>query len=126
VVWSLLMGKREEKKKAHKPKPRFGSKLVEKAFGPPLLEEEKNANLTELERSLNAQMKCPAGKNQVFLRSLLTGNGTTQPRIALKCSLRRDIHLKPEVYYEHIRDVCCCDPKKCEAYRRFKDRFVQT
>lgn len=104
------------------------SPTVSESFGPPLTEEEMTGNLTEMERRLNAEMKCPAGKNQVFLRSLLTGRGTgtTPPRIALKCSFRRDIGQTPEVFYEHIRDVCCCDPEKCEAYRAFKDRFVQT
>jgi hypothetical protein len=26
-----------------------------------------------------------------------------------------------EVYYEYIRDVCCSDPDRCEAARRFRD-----
>ena len=96
------------------------------AFGPPLTPTELRGNLSELEHRLNAEMKCQAGKNQVFIRSLLTGSGTTRPRITLKCHLRKDIGLRPEVFYEHIRDVCCRDPEQCEAYRHFKDRFVQT
>jgi hypothetical protein len=96
------------------------------AFGPPITDEEAAANLSELEQKLNAEMKCPAGKNQVFLRSLLTGNGTTRPRIALKCHLRKEIGLPQEVFYEHIRDVCCTDPEQCEAYRALKERFVPT
>jgi hypothetical protein len=79
-----------------------------------------------LQNDLNRKMKCPAGKNQVFLRSLLTGRATTRPRIALRCHLRKDIGLPGEVFCEHIRDVCCGNPDKCEAYRRFKDRFVRT
>jgi hypothetical protein len=62
----------------------------------------------------------------VYVRSLLTGRMTTKPRIALKCHLRKDIGLSQEVFYEHIRDVCCCDPEKCEAYRAMKARYVET
>ena len=41
-----------------------------------ITEEEQKANLSELERKLNREMKCPAGMNQVFLRSLLMIVGT--------------------------------------------------
>jgi hypothetical protein len=99
---------------------------VQEAFGPPITPEELTANLSALQHQLNHDMKCHAGKNQVFLRSLLTGRSTTRPRITLKCALRRDIHQTPEVFYEHIRDVCCKDPQQCEAYRAFKARFVET
>ena len=99
---------------------------VAEEFGPPITPEELRANLSELEQKLNEQMICVAGKNQVFIRSLLTGTGTTQPRIAMKCHLRRDIGMKPDVFYEHIRDICCTDPEKCRAYRDFKNRFVET
>ena len=99
---------------------------VEKAFGPPLTPLELTANLSLLERQLNKDMKCTAGKNQVYIRSLLTGGATTRPRIALKCPLRRDIKLPAEVFYEHIRDVCCCDPNQCEAWTKFKARHVVT
>lgn len=121
-MWAALLGK----KKVGKPKTSGVGRRVEKAFGPPLTEIELKGNLTKLERDLNARVTCPAGKNQVYIRSLLTGTGTTQPRIALKCSLRRDARLPAEVFYEHIRDVCACDPERCEAYRQFKDRFVET
>jgi hypothetical protein len=40
--------------------------------------------------------------------------------------LRKDIGLDPTVHYEHIRDICCGDPEKCEAYRHFHERFVET
>lgn len=99
---------------------------VGEAFGPPIHPEELTANLTKLEHKLNRDMKCPAGKSQVFLRSLLTGTGTTRPRIALKCHLRRQIGLPRDVFYEHIRDLCCTDPEQCEAYRALKTRFVPT
>jgi hypothetical protein len=107
-------------------KPKTFAQRVEQEFGPPISPEELSGNLSDLERELNGRMKCHAGKNQVFIRSLLTPTGTTQPRITLKCPLRRDIGLKPAVFYEYIRDVCCSDPEQCEAYRRFKDRFVPT
>jgi len=96
------------------------------AYGPPLTPEELSSNLSMLERKLNREMKCTAGKNQVYIRSLLTGGSTTRPRIALKCPLRRDIGETPEVYYEHIRDVCCTNPEACPAWRAFKERHVVT
>jgi hypothetical protein len=99
---------------------------LDEAFGPPLTPTELTSNLSALERDLNSGMKCPAGKNQVYIRSLLTGQGTTRPRVALKCPLRKDIGLPAEVFFEHIRDVCCCDPDWCEAWHTLKQRRVQT
>lgn len=94
--------------------------------GPPLTQEELTSNLSDLERRLNRDMKCTAGKNQVYIRSLLMRGATTRPRIALKCPLRRDIKLPPEVFFEHIRDVCCTDPDSCPAWQAFKKRHVVT
>ena len=102
------------------------SRPTQEAFGPPVHQDELTVNLSVLERKLNTDMKCPAGKNQVYLRSLMTGSGTTRPRVALKCPLRRDIGEKPEVFYEHIRDVCCGDHSKCPAWQSLKDRYVAT
>ena len=125
-MWESLLGQAKARANAKtNPEGKPRKKTLE-AFGPPLTGEELRSNLSDLERRLNAEMVCHAGKNQVFIRSLLTGNGTTRPRITLKCHLRRDIGLEPDVFYEHIRDVCCCDPEKCEAYRQFRDRFVET
>ena len=123
-MWSSLLGKPNGKPKRTQRKK--AASRVEQEFGPPITPEEEGVNLSDLERKLNGEMKCQAGKNQVFIRSLLTGTGTTQPRIMLKCYLRKDIGLKPEVFYEHIRAVCCADPERCEAYRHFRDRFVET
>lgn len=95
---------------------------VAEAFGPPLTAEEQGANLSVLQQNLERGMKCPAGKGQVYLRSLLTGTTTTKPRIALKCVLRKEIGQPREVFYEHIRDVCCGDPEQCPAYQAFKER----
>ncbi len=116
-MWSTLLGKKKKKPERAKP-----TRTVKQAFGPPLTDDEKSGNLTVLERDLNERAACPAARNQVYIRSLVTGNGTTPPRIALKCTFRKDAGMEPEVFYEHIRDVCCSDPEKCEAYRQFKDR----
>lgn len=86
---------------------------------PPVTREESDTNLSLLEGQLNRKMKCFAGKNQVFLQSMVLGGGTSRPRIALKCRLRAQYGLNRDVYYEFIRDTCCCDPSRCEAFRRF-------
>jgi hypothetical protein len=108
------------------PLRRVPTQTVEEAFGPPLTPEEQSVNLSQLEQRLNRTMKCTAGKNQVYIRSLLTGQSTTRPRIALKCPLRRDIGLTPEVFYEHIRDVCCGNHEECPAWQNFQARHVVT
>lgn len=108
---------------ARRLRPRM---TTDEAFGPPLTPEELTTNLSVLERNLNRAMKCTAGRNQVYIRSLLTGSTTTRPRIALKCPLRRDIGQPAEVFYEHIRDLCCGDPEQCEAWQAFKARHVPT
>jgi hypothetical protein len=100
--------------------------LKREAPGPALTPEELTGSLSELERKLNQEMRCTAGRNQVYIRSLLTGGAATRPRIALKCPLRRDIGQAPEVFYEYIRDVCCCDPHQCPAWRDFENRHVVT
>ena len=123
-MWESLL-RRSKAKQPPRQRPTTRSR-VEEEFGPPITPYEQRANLSDLERRLNEEMRCQAGKNQVVIRSLLTGWGTTQPRVMLKCHLRKDIDQKPNVFYEHIRDVCCSDPEKCEAYRQFKERFVET
>jgi hypothetical protein len=99
---------------------------TQEAFGPPLTPQELTGNLSVLQNQLNTDMKCPAGRNQVYVRSLLTGHSTTRPRISLKCALRRDIRLSPDVFYEYIRDVCCSNPEECEAWRAMQKRHVPT
>lgn len=105
---------------------KHGTRPGQGAGGPPISEEEKRTNLSVLENRLNQEMKCPAGRNQVYVRSLLTGTGTTTPRITLKCHLRKDIGLPAEIFYEQIRDLCCKNPDECPAWQRLKDRFVET
>jgi len=90
---------------------------------PPITDEEKNANISEMEKQLNRHMECFAGKNQVFIQSVVRGVGSkSKPRIALKCKLRKEFGYPPDVYYEYIRDVCCDNPGACPAYQAFKAR----
>jgi hypothetical protein len=124
MMWSSFLGRTKVKPEPEPPKGTISR--VGQEFGPPITTEEQGANLTDLQEKFDREMKCHAGKSQVFIRSLLTGTNTTQPRIALRCHLRKDIDLKPEVFYEHIRDICCGDPEQCEAYRDFRERFVET
>ena len=90
---------------------------------PPVTEFERNCNVTVLQHELHGQMKCFAGKNKVYLRSVLQEDGRrTRPRIALKCALRAEFGMKRHVYYEYIRDVCCGNPSRCPAYRKFLEQ----
>lgn len=87
---------------------------------PPISEEEMRSNLSMLEKQLNSRMKCFAGRNQVYIQSMILGGATSRPRICLKCSLRAEYGMSREVYYEFIRDVCCGETTRCEAVRKFK------
>ncbi len=87
---------------------------------PPITDEERDANLSDLERTLNRKMKCRAGRNQVHLQSLIIGLTKTRPRISLQCALRAEFNMRTNVYYEYIRDVCCNDPGACTAVQQFE------
>ncbi len=122
-MWAALFGGKNKKKAKTRSPGASAPSTVKEAFGPPLTDEELGANLSVLERKLNQEMVCPAGKNQVYLRSLMTGGGTTKPRIVLKCHLRKDIDQPQEVFFEEIRALCCGDPTQCEAYQAFQKRL---
>ena len=107
--------------KADAPKPKASANAA-----PPLRPEELKGNLSTLQQQLNREIKCPAGQNQVYIRSLVTLKGTTPPRIALKCSFRRDAGMTPDVFLDDIRSMCCGDPKACAAYQQFQNRFCPT
>lgn len=98
-------------------------KSTSEAFGPPITEVEQRTNLSVLENQLNSSMKCPVGKNQVYIRSLLTGGGTTKPRISMNCKQRAKIGLDPDIFYEHIQQTCCGDHDSCPAWQDAKLRF---
>ncbi len=90
---------------------------------PLLTREEKSSNITQLAERLNRQMKCGAGSRQVFIQSFITGRrAKTKPRVCLKCKVRAEFGMRPHVYYEHIRDICCGDPHQCEALRLLRRR----
>lgn len=114
------------KKAAAEEKPRLRAPKPLSDGGPPLTKEELTGNLTELQNELTKKMQCPNGRGQVFIRSLVLPGGTTPPRIALKCQLRRDIKQPAEMFLEDIRSVCCANHENCEAYKAFKKRHVKT
>ncbi len=90
---------------------------------PPVTELEQKANVTVLQQQLHARMKCFAGKNKVYLRSVILENGEkTRPRIALKCPLRAEYGMRRHRYFEYIRDVCCNAPSKCRAFQTFLEQ----
>ena len=97
------------------------------AGSPPLTVEERGRNLTLLADQLNSEIKCSAGKQQVFLHSFIEEVGrTTTPRVTLRCPLREGLGLQPYVYYEHIRDVCCAAPERCEALQAYTAGHTQS
>ena len=103
------------------------SRAAELAGERPITDEELSTNLSVLENRLNKQMKCPAGRNQVFIHSQILGGGAkTKPRIALRCPLRAEYGMSRTVYFEFIKESCCGEPNHCEAFRQFaKDRKAQ-
>lgn len=88
----------------------------------PITSAEDNGNLSDIERTFNRQMRCFAGKNLVFLQSMITGVHRTQPRICLKCPLRREFGMTERIYHDYIRDVCIGDHESCPAVQKFQAR----
>lgn len=94
---------------------------------PPLTVEERGRNLSLLVDQMNSEIKCSAGRQQVFLHSFVEEVGrTTTPRVTLRCPLREALGLQPYVYYEHIRDVCCAAPERCETLQAYTAEHAQS
>ena len=97
------------------------------AAPPPLTAEETGRNLSRLVDRLNSEIRCSAGKHQVFLHSFVEGVGCkTVPRATLRCPLREALGVQPYVYYEHIRDVCCAEPQECNTLRAYTAKHGQS
>lgn len=83
-------------------------------------------SLLQLQRKLNDEMRCPAGKNQVYVLSRLKSNGRIKkeaPQVCLDCKIRNYLGWRKRVYLDFIQMVCCGEPKsKCEAYVKFMAR----
>jgi len=94
---------------------------------PPVTEIEADSNLTRLQQDLHRKMQCFAGKNKVYLQSIIGEDGRkSRPRIAIKCHLRAEFKMDQHVYYEYIDDVCCGDPSGCPAFRQFLQNNPQS
>jgi hypothetical protein len=92
---------------------------------PPITSEESGPSLSQLVNHLNGTMKCFAGRQQVFLHSFLESGQKAEPRVCLHCFIRNGLRLPHYVYYEHIRDICCGTPAKCEAMKSYLARAQQ-
>ena len=83
----------------------------------------ERVSLLQLERKLNEEMRCPAGKNQVYILSRMKTNGRIKreaPQICIDCKIRNYLGWRKRVYLDFIRKVCCGDQKTmCEAYIKF-------
>jgi len=92
---------------------------------PPLTSIEERGNLTDLAQRMNRAMKCPIGKNQVYVKSPMFRGGILRQekaRIALKCKVRPMYGMSQEVYFEHIQKICCGDPEgQCEALKKYRE-----
>lgn len=86
----------------------------------------ERVSLTQLQRKLNTEMRCPAGKNQVYVLSRMKTNGRIKreaPQVCLDCKIRSYLGWRKRVYLDFIRKVCCGHPKRmCEAYVKFMAR----
>ena len=80
-------------------------------------------SLVQLERKLNDEMRCPAGKNQVYVLSRMKSNGRIKkeaPQVCLDCKIRSYLGWRKRVYLDFIQMACCGEHKrKCEAYVKF-------
>ena len=89
---------------------------------------QRDPGLLEEERRLNAAMRCPHGEKKVYVRSVILGtsNGTTKPRIALRCAIIEHVGQAMGGYNivdkEYIERVCCGDYESCIAYQEFRKR----
>lgn len=85
----------------------------------------KEISLSIEENRLNKEMKCPHGRNKVYIRSLLDGttDQTGEPEIALRCPIMAHVGLLAEGYNildkDYIEAYCCGDYEECEAYQKF-------
>ena len=87
-----------------------------------------DSSLTEQEHRLNKMMKCPYGRNKVYIRSLLTAGAqdTSEPEIALRCAVMAYVGQAAGgfnvVTQDYIERYCCGDYKRCKAYQEFRKR----
>jgi hypothetical protein len=94
-----------------------------RAFAPPAAK--VDGSLTEEEKRLNDAMRCPYGRNKVYIRSLLTGTSqTSAPEICLRCKIIAHVKLAPEghnvVDKAYIEEYCCGHYEACPAYRKYR------
>ena len=86
----------------------------------------ERVSLVQLQRKLNMEMKCPAGKNQVYVISRLKTNGRIKkeaPQVCLDCKIRSHLGWRKRVYLDFIQKACCGEHKRlCEAYVKFMAR----
>jgi len=87
------------------------------------LKTNERISLLQLERKLNEEMRCPAGKNQVYILSRMKTNGRIKkeaPQICIDCKIRSYLGWRKRVYLDFIGKVCCGDHRRlCEAYVKF-------
>jgi hypothetical protein len=101
------------------PAARNGGSAARAGIPPSLLEEE---------RRLNRLVRCPYGRNKVYVRSAFDGQSaeTTEPVIALRCPIlveTRQIKAGYNIVLKkYIEEVCCADYERCRAYREYAKR----
>jgi len=83
-------------------------------------------SLSELEARLNREMKCPMGKNQVYIHgSIIRASDGDPPEIRLRCKLRTMRGDRDPIGLAYIEKVCTRNPKLCPSYRSYYEERGQ-
>ena len=88
----------------------------------------QEASLTAEEKRLNQLIRCPHGRNKVYIRSVIDGqsDGTSKPELALRCAVMEYVGQAVGGYNivqkDYIEKVCCADYVHCRAYQEFLRR----
>lgn len=79
-------------------------------------------SLTEKANRLNCEMKCPMGKNQVYIHgSIIRASDDDPPEIRLRCKLRTMRGDRDPIGLRYIENVCIRNPKLCPTYRNYHE-----
>jgi hypothetical protein len=126
IVIGIRGGERFEAVRAEQRAHRAQS--LHAVAGKDVLPSVSEPSLTEEERRLNRAMRCPYGRNKVYIRSSLDGasRAALKPVLALRCDIMAHVGQAAAgyniVFKEYIERFCCADCQRCPAYQEFSKR----